>query len=402
MEQEPPSRATIRGSIYRAGSTQVVCSLPLYVVTALAAQLRTDLDLSAAQLGLLVSWYHLARSLISGRLGRLVDRIGARSGLVAASVFPLAAGLLLVFVGPSLLSLGAYLTLAALGHALVQPAANRMLLLSIGGTGPLATAFGIKQSAPPIASFVAGALVPTLALVVAWSAPFAMLAVLGALTVVLGLRGAHIGRRSTVTVNRRPPAPPADASSRKSLRSFAWAFGLSLAASSAVTGFFVDASVVGGVSQQRAGWFLGLASLGTVCARLAAGVVCDRFAIDPLRLSSGFLIVGAAGCLLLASGVPALLAVGVVSALVGTWGHNGVFWYALVRAHGDAPGRATGAMGPALVGGIIWPFGFGVIADAGGYGLAWGATALVSAFAVVAMMQARRHLVPQRDAAGLA
>jgi MFS family permease len=173
---------------------------------------------------------------------------------------------------------------------------------------------------------------------------------------------------------------------RGTLLVLALSFGLAFAVSSAVLAFYVDSAVRAGASQQHAGIVFAAASLTAIVTRLIAGVACDRYRFAPLRLSAALLAGGAVGVALLATGRPALGTFGAILALGGPWGVPGVFWYALVRAYPDTPGRITGTMAPAAFGGVIGPVAFGAVATGISYPLAWGLTSGLAVIAAGAML----------------
>jgi MFS family permease len=80
-------------------------------------------------------------------------------------------------------------------------------------------------------------------------------------------------------------------------------------------------------------------------------------------------------------------------AFVGCWGYNGVFWYAMVRAYPDAPGRITGALSPGgLAGSTLGPVVFGWLVDQLGYQTAWRWFVGLALFAGAVLSWAGRQL----------
>jgi MFS family permease len=326
-------------------------------------------------------------------LGRVADRIGATLSLRVAAGLAGGASLGIAVVARSWLTLASWLVVAGLGGALAQPAANRLLINRVRPER-LGTAFGLKQSAPPTASMLAGLSVPAIALTVGWRWGYALAAIAALVTVVaVGPRPPTAPRRTSR--RHRGPTPPLR--DRSTLVALAAGFGLAFATSSVVLGFFVDASVAAGSSSQAAGIAFAAASLTAIVVRLTAGFACDRFAFAPLRLCAALLAAGALGLGLLVTGRPAAMAAGGLIALGGTWGFPGVFWYALVRAYADTPGRITGAMAPAAVGGIVGPIGFGTIVSASGYRLAWTVAVAIAVVAAMAMLYSSRRLTAAAD-----
>ena len=372
----------------------MVCSLPAFFTAAMAVQLSEDLDFGTVGIGAAVATFFGTMALSSMHLGRIADRFGATISLRIATIGAGIAAAGIAIASTDWLTLVAWLVLAGVSAALAQPATNRLLINRVR-RDRLGTAFGLKQSAPPTASMLAGLSVPAIALTVGWRWGYGLLAILAVLVAVA------VGPRPPTAPSRRPmtssgkPLPLRD---RPTLVVLAASFGLAFATSSVVLAFYVDAAVRAGSSPRHAGLVFAAASFAAVATRLAAGVACDRFPIDPLRLSATLLVVGALGQGLLATGRPAVMTLGAVLGLAGTWGFPGVFWFALVRAYPETPGRITGTMAPAAIGGIVGPIAFGTLATNVGYSSAWGVSGVVAVLAAAAMLFAARQLAATRPA----
>lgn len=99
------------------------------------------------------------------------------------------------------------------------------------------------------------------------------------------------------------------------------------------------------------------------------------------------LVVGSLAYAAYATEVAWVLVVATPLAFGAGWGWPGLFNLAIVRAHPDAPGRASGVTQTGTyAGAVLGPVVFGAVVEAGSYRAAWamaGATALVAA-AVIA------------------
>lgn len=360
-----PKRSPLRVTLV-GGLATVVGVLPVFLTGAMAVQITDDLLFGTAALGVAVALFRVAGAATSTYLGKLTDRIGAIASLRLGALISIVASVGIATTTVNWAALVAWLMFAATANGLAQPAANRLLVRTVPA-GRQGMAFGVKQSAPPAASMLAGISVPLIALTAGWRWAYLLGAVL-ALVVLVG-------------AGRRPPASEritgSSAASRKlrdrrTVLLLAAALGLSTMASTPVAAFFVDASVRGGSSPELAGTLLAVASAAAILTRMIGGAVADRLSGGHLRLCAAMVGVGSLGLALLAVGTPATMAVGVVVALVGTWGFNGVFVFALMRAFPDTPGAVTGATMPgALIGGIVGPLTVGVLAEGVGYTGAW-------------------------------
>jgi predicted MFS family arabinose efflux permease len=373
-----------------ASAVTVVCSLPTFLTGAMAVEVAHDLGFGTVGIGGAVATFFGTMALASIHLGRLVDRLGATVSLRIAVVAAALAALGNATANTRWLTLAGWLVLSGLAAALAQPAANRLLVNRIRADR-LGTAFGLKQSAPPLASMLAGLSVPAIALTVGWRWAFGLTALAAAL---IGLAVRALPRPATPPVSgprlaRKKLAPLRD---RPTLAILAFGFGLAFVASSAVLAFYVDAAVFAGTSHRDAGLVFAFGSLLAIAIRVAAGIAADRLEFSPLRFSAILLAVGSVGLVLLGTARPAVMGAGAIVALAGTWGFPGLFWFALVSAFPDTPGRVTGAMAPAAIGGVVGPVGFGVLASAAGYPFAWRLAGLLAMLAVGALLYGAHRL----------
>jgi MFS family permease len=370
-----------------ATAATVVSVMPVFLTGALAPELRRDLVFGATGIGLAVSGFRLSGVIFGRSLGRFADAHGAIRSLRLGALIAAGGALAITLFARNLPMLVALLFITGAGQALAQPAANRLIIHRI----PLRRqgfAFGLKQSAPPTASLVAGLSLPLIGLTLGWRWGFALVPIL---TVLLLL------------VIGRPPAQPLRTERKETSDEgrpssgmvviLMIAFGLGTAAGTTLPAFYVDAAVRVGTAASVAGGLLAAASLAAISVRVAAGVLCDRIVKGHMRLAGGLLAVGSLGILLLATGTPSLMAVGVILGLAGAWGFNGVFWYALMRAYPTSPGTTTGAVAPGgLVGGIVGPTTFGLIVDVSGYGAAWILSTVLALASASAMIVVARRL----------
>jgi len=381
-----PAPQSAASAMATAAFATIASTFPLFLVGALAVQLTEELSFGVAALGTAAGLGQASRAVFALVLGRYVDRLGASFSLKISAAIALTASLGIVFLARTWLSFVLWLMFAATSQAISQPAANRYMVNRIRPER-LGTAFGFKQAAPPAATMLAGLSVPLIAVTFGWRWAYGF----GALLAVAVLLA--VGRRPPpLERGRRAPAANGPLQDRPTIVIFAAGFGLSLVANSVIVTFFVDAAVLAGSSAELAGILLALASLAALTTRIVTGIACDRIELDPLRLCAILLGVGSLGHLLLALGSPLLMGIGVVIALGGTWGFPGLFWFALMRAYPDSPGRITGAVAPGVLGGVLGPMAFGLIVERSGYAIAWSAGGAVAVLASLTMLMGSRRL----------
>ena len=381
------------GAIALGGGVTIVYVLPVFLTGALAVPIMRDLAFGSAALGIAVGTHRMAGALMSPYLGRWADRLGATRSIRFAAGMALLASLGIAVTATRWAILICWMAVGGCAQALGTPAANR-LLSNVVRPNRLGTAFGIKQSAPPTATMLAGFSVPVIALTLGWRWAFVAAAVLG--LIVILATGPPPPRDDA---KRRETATRTPLGNRRLIVLLAVAFGMGNATSAALTTFYVDAAVQAGSSQEFAGTILAAASIATIVTRVLSGAVSDRISTGHLRLCAALLVVGAAGIAMLATGDPGWMAAGAVVGLAGTWGFGGVFWFALVSAYPEAPGQASGAVAPGVLGGsTAGPVIFGIIAENAGYAPAWVFIGIVAVAAAGAALLCSKQLAKRQAA----
>lgn len=369
-------------AVSAAAAATALGVLPVFLLGALVVQMRADVPLSTAALGLSVSGFFALSALASPFAGRLVERGGAGRGMalggLASTVSMTTAGLADHW---SVLAIG--VTLGGLANATGQVAANLALAQAVP-THRQGVAFGIKQAAVPAATAVAGLAVPVAGLTVGWRWAFLAGALLPLVFAAWALRSP--GLRS-----QRPPSSRRQGTRRRAdmtlqaLAVLAFSGALGTFAANTLAAFLVDATVSGGFSPGSAAILLAGGSLSSVVMRVAVGSFVDARCFPLLPLVSMMLAAGAAGLAGLSlTTSPALVVVAAVVSYLGIWGWNGVYTLAIVRANPSAPAAATGITQAGLyLGGVVGPSVFGYLAGTAGYAVAWRVTAGMAALGAI-------------------
>ncbi len=381
------TRTRARRAVLTGAGATVVCALPLYLTGALAVQLTEELTFGLAQLGVAVAIFRGIGALTASFMGALADRIGAKLSLRVAVTGACLSSLGVAAFSTTYVTFVAWLVLGAAGKSLCQPAANRLLVNNVQ-SHKRGLAFGIKQSAAPASTMIGGLSVPLIALTVGWRWAYVMVAAMGLAVILL------VGKRQQSPGTwRKPKVKPAPLQDPITILTLALAFGLGTLASSAVPIFYVDAAVRGGTAINLAGTLLAVASIGSMLTRIGTGILADRLGGGHVLLCSGLLLAGAAGIGLFTVGRPLPMAVGLFIALAGTWGFNGVFWYALMRAYPEAPGKVTGFVAPGgLIGGVLGPIIVGWVAENISYTTGWTIAAISAVLGATGMLYGARRL----------
>jgi MFS family permease len=372
-----------------AVTTTTVTVLPVFLTGGLSVQISAELGFDPAGLGLAVALFFGVSALASLPAGWLVERFGSgptsRTAVLGAAI----AMTTVAAAAHSYAGLVAILLASAWCNVLGQLSSNLTLARYVPAER-LGLSFGIKQAAIPIATLLAGAAVPTVALPLGWRWAY----VLGA---GLALAALLIAPRDPAGRERTPPAPGERATA--ALGVIGLAAGLGAASASALGIFLVASAVDRGIDPALAGLTLTFGSVIGLSIRLVNGWLADRRSGGHIAVVAASLLVGAGGLVLLAlPGSPALV-VGTVLAFGLGWSWPGLLQFAVVRLNPSAPAAATSIVQVGVYGGGFGgPVGFGVLAAHTSFPTAWLAAAAVMLLAAGLMVLGRRMLLAHRAA----
>ncbi|GAB3679811.1 MFS transporter [Salinisphaera aquimarina] len=365
--------------------------LPLFLVGALGIQLSADIGVPVSALGIASAAFFGSGALASYFAGRVATAYGVRTTMRASLVLVIMVLLFLAVGVHSLAGLVVILALGGMGNALAQPSVNLYLAERIDRHRQ-GTAYGIKQSAIPVAGMLAGLAVPIIGLTVGWRWAFALFA-LPAVLLAIYTPNARLAVRSTQA------AAPALRLPRKALMVISTGSGLGMAAGSSLSIFLVPGAVVAGWSPGQAGVVFAGASIVGVSGRLLSGVLADRRDEKHLQAIALMLVAGAIGFLALALSHQWLYVVGASIAFGFGWGWTGLLIHAVVQLSPADPAASTGLVQVGTSSGaVIGPLIFGFIVEHFSYRVAWGAAGLElllgSAILLVAAALTRSTLSP--------
>lgn len=352
----------------------IVSSLLPFLLGGMAFLIRADLGFNEVALGVSIAIFGISTSLCSVPGGYLSERIGPRASVLMGATTSVVAMLGVAVLAQSWFHLTLFLALGGAARGMTQPAANLMLSREIAPSRQ-GMAFGVKQSAMPMASMLAGVALPAIGLTVGWRWAFG-LAIVPYLLFVLLLPQTSAGpARSAGKKRARHPIP-----SRLVLLAAGATSGL--AAAGSLTAFLVESVLRNGIQAGDAGLLLAGGSAVAVATRLTVGIVSDRWSRDNLLVVAAMMALGAPGYVILAlSGNILLIALGTALAFGGGWGWSGVLTHAVVGHHSDAPGVATGVTQAGIAAGlVIGPPIFGLLVTNASFLAAWSVS---SGFAVL-------------------
>jgi MFS family permease len=329
-------------------------------------------------------------SLASAVVGRLVERIGARRGMRLAAAGSAASLLGVALLATSWAGLVACLVLGGLSNAVLHPATNLSLAREVRA-GRQGLSFGIKQSAIPVATLLAGLAVPGIAVTLGWRWAFVGGAVLALAVAALVPAGTPGGA----------PRPREEAREKDAhvwpLVLLALGIGLGSTAAAPLGAFLVESSVAAGLRVETAGLLLALGSAVNIVVRIVFGHLADGMGGGRLLLVAGMLGIGVMGFVMLATGESALILPGVLLAFGAGWGWPGLFHFAVVKTNPNAPAAATGVTQTGASGGAaLGPLVFGLVVETASYDAAWLVSGAMALAALVAILVGRRMVLRDR------
>lgn len=365
--------------------------MPAFLTGGLAVQVREQLGFGEAALGLAVALFFTSSALASAVFGRVVERIGAQRGMQIAAVGSALSLLGIAIFARSWSLLVVWLVLGGFANALAHPATHLLLAREIPAERQ-GFSFGLKQSAIPMATLLAGLAVPTLAITVGWRWAFVGGAGLSTIVALLIVRKrARSSKWITKPLTNAVDVPRLDVG-RLPIVLLALGIGLGSAAATPLGAFIVESSVAAGFEVGRAGLLLALASAVGIMVRILLGYLADGMRGGLLRLVAAMLAIGGISFVLLATRVDSLLVVGTMMAFGAGWGWPGIFNFAIVKTNPGAPAAATGITQTGASGGAaLGPLTFGLVLEASSYTTAWLTSGTIALLAAITILTAR-HL----------
>jgi MFS family permease len=348
----------------------VSTSLAVFLVGALAVQIRPSLHLTIGGLGTVVSIYYLSAALSSVPAGRLAESFGGARTMRAAAAGAAVSLACVALLATSAWSLAAVLVVAGMMDAAMQPATNLFLIRRIRA-GRRGLAFGVKQASVPFTALLAGLAVPAIALTFGWRWAFLGAAALATVAVLVIPRP-----RTSLAERRRAREEREGEVALTPLMVLTVGFGLGMLATAALTTFMVSSMVATGFNKGLAGIVVATAGGAAVLVRVAVGVRADRTMRDQLPLVSRMLLCGVAGYAVLAlataTHIKPLFVGGAIIAYGAGWGWNGLFSMAISVHHPSAPAKATGiTLAGNRTAGIAGPSLFALLVTHASYTVAW-------------------------------
>ncbi|TAN20427.1 MAG: MFS transporter [Actinomycetota bacterium] len=368
-------------------SITTVSTIPVFLTGALGVQIRRDLHLNAAELGGAVAIFFAAAAITSISSGKLAQRSGFEVILRVCVLLSVVALGGMGFLANSYLLVLAFLAIGGIANGAAQPAVN-LFLSKVVPVSRQGFAFGIKQAAIPVSTFLSGLAVPFIALTIGWHYAYAIIAPVGIILFFMIPKAPRETQRASSSANGKQKIYIAP------LVVLAIAMGLGSGAANALGAFLVSSSVHAGWAPGAAGFLVVLGSAIGISSRLLNGYLADRRIGRHLAVTAWMVGTGGIGYLLLTLGYAWLVVPATIISYGAGWGWNGLFNFAVVWSYPRAAGHATGiTQSGAYFGSVLGPLVFGFIVDHSGYSLAWSSAALEAFLAGTAMVVARKMMI---------
>ncbi len=363
--------------------TMVFSTIQLYTIAVLASEIRADLGISRAQIGIIGAANTGVGALLSPVVGRFIDGIGAKRGTVAVLAGG-GIGMLATAAAPTYGAMLVASVVAGLAQSGGNPSTNKLIAIHVA-PGRRGAITGVKQSGVTLALFLCGLTLPGSSSLVGWRTAVGAYAVLSlVLAVVVGTR---------LPTQRVDGAPEARLERRAPLEAFVYRI--------AFYGFLMGVVTAGilrflplyaeeelGYSETVAGLAAALVGLAGIVARITWGRLAEH------RVGTRTALVLLA---LLAAVTTVLLIVAPTAGRALLWpialltGFSAVAWnavgnLAIIRGVGiETAGRATGVL---LLGFLLGlsvgaPMAGAIVDATDRYAIAW-AVLLVTALAAAA------------------
>lgn len=372
-------------------ASAVAGTLPVFLVGALAVQIRDDLDFGPSLQGALASVFFGTVAVAAMPLGRVADRIGWWRSIRICALTIVVTMSAIAFVARGWALLAGALVVTAAAHSLGMPSGNLAIVRGVSPTRR-GLAFGIRQAAIPMSMLLGGLSVPLIAVRFGWRPVFVLgLAVpLAAVVALHGLRSTPSAGRSTSADGARPPL-----TGPLVLLLVLSAMGALIVNTSSA--FFVTSAVAAGIDDGGAGLLLMLGSAIALAVRVTSGVVIDRSGMRGYGAIAALLAVGAVGFLLIASGRPAAIIAGTALAFGAGTGWPGLMHYVITAEHPEHAGGVSGLiLATGNVGGFLGPLLFGIAAEQIGYGVGWVMLTGAALTAIVCVLLGGRGFAARR------
>lgn len=375
----PPAVAFWRPTLAASGAI-VLAAIPGFLIGSFAPAIKADIGLDETGIGAIFTFGYLVSAVVLQLSGSFADRRGPQLAIRIGLVFAVLGLLAFATISTTFVLILVAFAFNRTAEAMIQPATNTLVSRGVVATRR-GTAMGVKQAAVPVSTMLAGLAVPVLGDSLGWRGTFGLVAV--------------VAIPVWFVLPEIPPPPKRTMRSKRELWAerhikFA-AVGGGFAAAGVVTaaGFLVLAAKDAGFSDGSAGLLLAVGGAIMIPARLSWGVLADRFSFNRFRAVTLCLICAVVSFLLFSTESKSAIIAGTLLLFGVGWSWPGLFLFAVLEQHPEAPGASTAIVQTGIrVGAFAAPLAFGWLADNRGFGTAWLLPACSAGVASVLIFQA--------------
>jgi predicted MFS family arabinose efflux permease len=367
-----------------ASAMTTLGAIPVFLLSAQSVLVRRDLDFDEAHFGLAVSCFFAAAATAALLGGGIVDRLGRRRSTVLAGTISVLGGAGLALGAHSFAVLLVMLIVLGVANASLQVTSNLSLAKSVPRHRQ-GLAFGVKQSAIPLAIVLGGLAVPSMGAILGWRWTFGTVAMVAVLVIIGGLflpreevtRGA-----AQVSVEMAPVG---------ALALTAVAMAVASAAVNSLGAFLASWGFQIGMTPSQTGFLMAAGSGLSIGARVLTGHRADQRVGRNLPVVAMQMLFGSVALAVVSIGnIPTLWVSAILAFGIG-WAWPGLMLFAVVRMGREAPGAASAAVqAGAFVGGASGPALFGLLVSHTDYPFAWRVASLFMLIASGLVLLARR------------
>ncbi len=368
-----------RPTLAAAGAI-VLAAIPGFLIGAFAPAIKEDIGVDETGIGAIFTFGYFVSAVVLQVGGSFADRRGPRLAVRAGVILAVVGFLLFGAVANSFALILLAFAFSRIAEGLIQPATNTLVSRGVVATRR-GTATGIKQAAVPVSTLLAGLAVPVLGSSVGWRWTFALFGLL-AIPVWIAVPDAP-------TVPKRTMRSKRELWNEPHLKLAAIGGGFAAAGVVTAAGFLVLAAKDAGYSDSSAGLLLALGGLVMIPARLTWGVLADRYSFNRLRAVAICLSCAVASFVLFSTETKWGIAIGTFLLFSAGWSWPGLFLFAILALHPEAPGASTAIVQTGIrVGAFSAPLAFGWLAQNRGFGVAWLFPAASAALAAILIYRA--------------
>lgn len=318
----------------------IACAIPGFMIGAMYVFYVTDISMPAEGLGLTISLYWIAATLVSRIAGQLVDRFGIYASLKFAVALSSGSLLLNSLTGSSWAGFLCCVAVGGFSTSISHPAANLMITRTFPDRLQ-GLMYGLKQAAVPLSSSVVGLLIPFVAVSLGWRISYIIIGCLSAVVLICLPNGRH---QSWFYGGGGSPGIRKTGADAMVPKSFYWVISVvtffGTGAANIVAFYSVPSGIETGLSPEYMGYLYATASFLGAAVRIVAGMFQKR-AYTAIVTLVALLLAGVAGSLLMSAGTQLTYSFGLVLALGFGWGWSGLTHYIVSVTAGDRVAQAT-------------------------------------------------------------